>query len=103
MQTNARRKWGNTLFLGSLMLGLILAVTATWADYEAMSYYFNGAGYDTFGSLNCPVLMSRSETATVSATFDNPDNSEITPYYKVDIESTANVREVQRQITVPAH
>jgi hypothetical protein len=102
MQSNSRRTWGSIVYLLGVLLGLGLAIVTIWGDYEANAFYDQGAGYQRFGGLSCPVLMSRSETSTVSATFDNSDNQVFQPYYEVDIAATASTRHMEDQLTVPA-
>jgi hypothetical protein len=102
MQSNTRRTWGSILYLLGVLLCLGLAIVTIWGDYEANAFYDQGAGYARFSGLNCPVLMSRSETNTVSATFENSDNQAIQPYYEVDIAATASTRHMEDQLTVPA-
>ena len=103
MQRRSIKTLGSVLFLLGVFLSLALALAAIWGDYEAMSYFFNGAGYGAFDSLNCPVLMSRTEVATISATFDNPSDAAIQPYYEVEVSATASSRDLEKQITVPPH
>jgi hypothetical protein len=84
-------------------LGLVLAALAIWGDFEAMSYFYTGAGYAGFSGLHCPVLMSRGEIATVSARLDNSSNEPVQPYYQVEISGIAGDREIEKQVTVPPH
>jgi hypothetical protein len=102
MQTMSKRTWGSILYLLGVLLGLGLAIITIWSDYEAHAFYEEGAGYDRFGGLSCPVLMSLSEVSTISATFDNNDDQAIQPYYEVDIAATASTRHMEDQLTVPA-
>ncbi len=103
MQTISKQALGTIIFLAGLFLGLALAVVAIWGDFEAMSYFYSGAGYPSFNGLSCPVLMSRAETGTVSATFNNPSNEEIKPYYQVEISGSVADRTLENQIPVAAH
>jgi hypothetical protein len=102
MQSNSTRRWGPIVYLAGVLLGLALAIIAVWGDYEAMAYYEEGAGYDRFGGLSCPVLMSLSEAGRISATFDNSSTQVIQPYYEVDISATSSTRHMEDQLTVPA-
>jgi hypothetical protein len=103
MQTKSnKRTIGNAIFLLGITLGLALAIAAIWGDFEGMSYFYTGAGYDSFSGLNCPILMMRSETATASVRFDNPSDQEIKPYYEVGVSGMASIRNFEGQITVPA-
>ncbi len=103
MQTRSKQALGTIIFIAGLFISLGLAVVAIWGDFEAMSYFYNGAGYRSFSGLNCPVLMSRGEVETVSATFDNGSNEVIQPYYRVEISGTSASRRLEDQVPVAAH
>jgi hypothetical protein len=103
MQTKSKHALGNVIFLVGMFIGLGMAIAAVWGDFEGMSYFYNGAGYDSFGGLICPVLMSRSDVSSVSASFDNPTDQEIKPYYKVNVSGRSTLRQIEDQVTVPAH
>ncbi len=80
-----------------------MAVLATWGDFEAMSYFYTGAGYDPFSGLHCPILMSRTETIPVAATFDNNTDQPIQPYYEAEISGVSTTRKLEDQLTVAPH
>jgi hypothetical protein len=103
MKGRTKRTLGTVIFVLGLLLGLALAIVVLWGDFEATSYFNSGAGYAPFGGLNCPALMSPSEVATLSATFDNPGNREIQPYYEVEISGAAASRGLEGQPQVAAH
>ncbi|MGZ6316015.1 MAG: hypothetical protein ACXWNQ_02040 [Anaerolineales bacterium] len=103
MQTKSRQTLGNVIFLVGVFLGLGLAIAAIWGDFEGISYFSNGAGYEAFGGLSCPILMSRSDVATISARLDNPGDTEIQPYYQVEISGAAAARELEGQVPVTGH
>jgi hypothetical protein len=91
------------MFLAGVVLGIGLAALALWGDFEAMSYFYSGAGYPSFSGLKCPVVLSRNEVATVSARLGNSSNEAVQPYYEVEISGIARTRTVENQVTVPAH
>ncbi len=103
MQTKSKQTRGAAIFLVGVALGLGLAVLAIWGDFEAMSYFYTGAGYAGFSGLKCPVLITGSEVATVSAQLNNSSNEEVKPYYQVDISGVAGLRHLENQIPVPPH
>ncbi len=103
MQAISKRKWGPIIFLAGSLIGLVMAILVTWGDYEAASYFNSGAEYESFSGLACPALMSRSEVATVSATFSNPSSKEIQPYYEAEISGAAASRHLEDQLPVPPH
>lgn len=68
----ARRPLGVLLFALGLLLGMALFGATIWADFEAV--LFNpGLSYEApLRSLRCPVMITPSETGTVSALLTNP-------------------------------
>jgi hypothetical protein len=103
MQKKSVRTLGTILFLSGIFLGLALAVAAIWGDFEGFSYFNTGAGYSSFNGLDCPVLMTRSETGTVTARFKNSSSEEFEPYYETAISGPASSRKFEGQLSVPAH
>jgi hypothetical protein len=103
MNKRSFRMLGGILFLLGIFLGLALAVAAIWGDFEGFSYFNTGAGYSSFNGLDCPILMTRSETGTVTARFKNSTGEEFEPYYEVAISGPASSRKFEGQLSVPAH
>jgi hypothetical protein len=103
MQTKSIRTLGGVIFFIGVFLGLALSLAAVWGAFEGISYYYTGAGYPSFNGLDCPMLMTRSETGTVTASFDNPSGQEIEPYYEVTISGQASTRKFEGQLSVLAH
>ncbi len=103
MQTNTTKLWGTLIYLVGFVLGLLLALAAIWGDFEAVSYFNTGGNYAQFGGLHCPELMSRSEVAPISATFENSTDKTIEPYYEVQISGTAAPRSFDKQLQLPPH
>lgn len=103
MQTRSKQAIGTAIFLVGLVITLGLALAPTWGDFEGMSYFSSGAGYGPFGGLHCPVLMGRSDTATISATLDNNSNKETQPYYEVEVSGVSATRKLEGQVTLPPH
>ncbi len=103
MQAKSVRTLGSVIFFFGIFLGLALALVAIWGDFEGISYFYSGAGYPSYNGLNCPVLMTRSETGIVSASFSNPDSQEIEPYYEVTVSGPASMRKLEGQLSLPAH
>jgi hypothetical protein len=60
------------LFSVGILLGMALAGSAAWADFEAEYYGFQRMADRSLRGLRCPVLMTRSETGTVTLTLKNP-------------------------------
>jgi hypothetical protein len=75
----------NIIFLLGIIAGLFLAGISIWADYEAVRYFFTGAHFDSFRGMRCPILASRSEAVTISATIENPSDRTVRPFYRVEV------------------
>ncbi len=103
MQTKQKQRLGTIIFLVGVFIALGLAGLTVWGDFEAMSYFFTGAGYPTFSGLSCPVLLTRGEVATVSVRLNNPSNEVIQPYYRVEISGIAGLRTLENQVPVAPH
>ena len=76
---------GVLLFSVGTLLGIALAGIAVWADLEAVFYGFMKMGNKPIASLQCPVIMTASETGKISATFKNPLDKPIQLMLRTDI------------------
>jgi hypothetical protein len=90
------------LFFVGITFGLALAIVSVWADYEAARYFFTGAAYDSFRGMECPSLMSRSETGTIYASIQNPTDRDVQPVYKVEMSGPLG-QLIREQILIPPH
>lgn len=90
------------VFFFGIFVGLALAAIPIWSAFEAQAYYFTGETFEPFNGLHCPMLMTTSETKTITATFDNPSNQEIQPYYQV-VTSGPLPQKFENQFSIPPH
>jgi hypothetical protein len=90
------------LFFTGIAVGLALAIVSMWADYEAIRYFFTGQVYDTFSGLECPALVSRSESASIFASIRNPTDRVAQPVYKVQMSGPLG-QETREQIAIPPY
>ncbi len=102
MSFKAKQTPGNIIFFIGIFSGLALAVLAIWAALEVQAYYYTGETFEAFNGLHCPLLMTRSETGTITVSFDNPSDEEIQPYYKVETSGPIP-QQFENQIVVPPH
>jgi hypothetical protein len=103
MKTQSVRVLSAVIFFLGVVIGLVLALSAVWSDFEGFSYFNTGAGYPLFGGLVCPILMTRSERNIVTAYFENPGGQEFEPYYELSISRPGSLRKLEGQLSVPAH
>lgn len=96
------RPLGILLFSAGLLLGMALFGTLVWADFEAV--LFNpGRRYDApLRSLRCPVMITRSETGTVTASLTNPLDRSIDRYVRAHITDgyVTLMREVDQSVSI---
>lgn len=87
------------LFFGLYFFGAILtatlAVISTWADLEAAFYGFDRRASTPLRTLNCPVLMNRTETGEVSVrisnALDRPLTASVRAEFSTRLESVATL------------
>jgi hypothetical protein len=100
MSDKTTRVISNLLFFTGNFLGLALAIASIWAALEAQAYYFTGAVYEPFNGLRCPLFVTRSEKGMITATFDNPGDQAIQPYYQVEVSGIEG-RKFENQFSIP--
>lgn len=94
------RKFGRTvlgvlgllLFAGGVLLGLALAGSAVAADIEAKFYGFDRFPATSLPGVRCPVLMTVSDTATISGTFRNPTEKPVDLMIRTDVSNRLQFR-----------
>jgi len=75
------------LTLSGILLGLLLALLAVWADYESTAYGFLRRAQASFGGLSCPIFMGRNESSVVSIKVSNPTDRTISPSVRTEIST----------------
>jgi hypothetical protein len=78
-----------------VLLGTLLFGGITWAGLEATFYGFAKYSSEPLGTLRCPLLVTTSETATVSADFTNPSDRSVTILVRTDTSSPGAARREQ--------
>jgi hypothetical protein len=79
------RALGLLIFAIGVLLGMILLGVTVWGDLEASTFDVLITREAGLTSLKCPVIMTKEETGTVSATFDNPADGPRTTNVRVHI------------------
>jgi hypothetical protein len=74
-------------YVVGVILGLFLIVVAAWADMESAFYGFNRLAEAGLRGFNCPVLMMREETSSISLSVSNPTDGLIRPAVRVEIST----------------
>lgn len=103
MNTKSLRTLSGVLFFLGIAGGLTIAVISLWTHFEALNYFFTGAVNERFNGLKCPVLLTRSETGTITAALQNPTDREINFFYRTEVGGRFSTRQNEGRITVPPH
>jgi len=103
MNRSVLRIMSRAIFFLGASLGLALAVLIIWNQMEAIHYYFNGAKYEPFNGLRCPLMIAPTEKGIATAAFNNPTNRDIKFFYRVEISGTVSARQIEDQIAVAPH
>jgi hypothetical protein len=74
-------------YVVGVVAGLYLIVVATWADMESAFYGFSRVANSGLQGLNCPVLMTRGETRSISLTVSNPLDVPLRPVIRAEIST----------------
>lgn len=80
-----------TLTLAGILMGLVLALLAVWADYESTAYGFGRRAQAPFRGLVCPVFIGRNESKAISIRISNPTDITLSPGVRVQISTPSEV------------
>ena len=75
------------LTITGILIGLLLALLAVWADYESTAYGFSRRAQASFGGLSCPIFMGRGQSSVVSIKVSNPTERTISPSVRTEIST----------------
>ncbi|HET6596512.1 MAG TPA: hypothetical protein VFG81_12885 [Anaerolineales bacterium] len=75
------------LTLSGILIGLLLALLAVWADYESTAYGFLRRAQASFGGVSCPIFVGRNESSVVSIKVSNPTDRTISPSVRTEIST----------------
>jgi hypothetical protein len=99
-RTQVYRGLGFALLWFGILLAMALASVGTLADLEAAFYGFPWWAEESLPGFRCPILMTRSETGTISVTLKNPTDRTIPFLAHADISTTGPTREVRTKVEV---
>ena len=101
MNSSTRRILGALIFALGVVAGTLLTAGLAWGGLEATLYGFERYTNNHFDGLACPLIMTRSESAIIRITVNNPSNMVITPYMTIDLSTRAAPDRQRVQVTVP--
>ena len=105
---NIRSKGIRALSMLIYSVGVLIGITflgfAVWGDLEAFLFDSSIGADASLKSLSCPVVISASETGTVSASFKNPTENPIRPLIRVHISKGLHtlMREFNERLPIAA-
>jgi hypothetical protein len=76
---------GVLVFSVGVLLGLAFYGAAAWGDLEAFLFAASVDADGSLGSLRCPIMITSTESGTLSATFQNPSERVIRPTIRTHI------------------
>ncbi len=101
-RSNAHRSLGSLLFSVGILLGIVLTIVTAWPDYEATLYFVRMAS-GTLTTLRCPLLITTSETATITATFNNTTDNALSPTARAEFSKLGVFRTELTKFSVEPH
>lgn len=90
------------MFAFGVLSGLVLITLATWADLEAAYYGFSRRASTPLSGFSCPVLMTATETNTVSLKLKNTTDGKISPTILVETSSPVAAFETTENLELAA-
>ena len=81
-------------------IGLLLLGISAWADMEATFYGFDRLANAGLGGFQCPILMTRQETQSISLNISNPTDRRISPSVRTQISTPALPEQVTETIVL---
>jgi len=90
------------LFVMGVIIGLTLAILATWPDFEASSYEFARNTNTPLNGLMCPIILNTNEMGTVSLTVSNTTDKLLTPSVKTQISTSDDPISFLESLRLPA-
>jgi hypothetical protein len=90
---------GALLFFLGVVLALMLAVIAIWADYEAIFYGFDLFGNERLPEMDCPVLVTPNQPGLVTVNFTNPLDKDISLVVRANFSNPGPLQ--QKEMTLP--
>lgn len=75
------------VYILAVIAGLILIVISTWGDMEADSYGFPRRATSTLSGLDCPILLTHSETGAISVNVSNSTDQPLHPSARAEISA----------------
>lgn len=91
------------ILLFGVLLGIALVGIATWGDMETVLFYPASTADKELSNLQCPIIMSKTETGMVSVNIKNASMYTVTPIIRFTVSqgSTIITEDFTNQPTIP--
>jgi hypothetical protein len=66
--------WGLAIYSLGVLFGMLLTGASVWGNFEAFLFDNRLPAEETISRMSCPLLITSSETGTVTASFSNPSD-----------------------------
>jgi hypothetical protein len=66
--------WGLVIYSLGVLFGMLLAGASVWGNFEAFLFDNRLPAEETISRMSCPLLITSSETGTITASFSNPSD-----------------------------
>jgi hypothetical protein len=96
-----QHKLGFLLFSLGVLVGLVFAGLATWADFEASNYDLSLSADTPLSSLRCPVVLSPGERGIIRASFSNSTENKLTRRIRVYVSRKHQTLMEEEFVTLP--
>jgi len=90
------------LYVVGTLLGLALAGTSAWADFEAQFYGFNSITRKTLSTLKCPIFLTPRDSGLITASFTNSLERDVTPTIRFDLSGPYLIHSERTRPTIAA-
>ncbi|MFZ6026322.1 MAG: hypothetical protein ACOYYS_01285 [Chloroflexota bacterium] len=91
---------GIALYFTGLLLTLLLAILAIWADYEALFYGFVRYSNEPVPEVSCPILVTPNQPAFVVVNFTNPLDKEISLLVRTNFSGPGLLRAEETRLSL---
>lgn len=104
-KTPALAIMGALLFWLGCLLQLCLSGAVAWGEIEARAYtpIYSGQNGGSGLDIRCPIMLSPTESGTISASISNPMEESASPVVIADISRANGIQQVSRTFSLAAH
>jgi hypothetical protein len=104
LQNIKKSTWGLIIFSISALIGIIFSGASVWGNIEAFLFNPGLRADENIKTMKCPVLITNSETGTITAAFTNPGDRPVMTTVRTSISDGLflMIRETDTRIQLEA-